>query len=133
MHERTDIVKSRLIRILLSAVIAASTAVYAGGIGAAPASASCSAIYFWAYTNGNYGGDTLGACNSVSNFGAISTGPFPWQTFDNAISSLRFGGRSVSFYDNANYSNFLHTYANGSNVGYVGDALNDRFDSAWVN
>ncbi len=117
----------------MPAVMTVSATAFAVLPGAAPASAACSPIRYVIYDNANMQAPVTGQCLSQANFGAIKYGSWPWETFNNNVSSVVIaGGVGVSFYDDANYANFLVWYQAGAAIPYVGNALNDRFNSAWI-
>jgi len=96
-------------------------------IGVEGGSGQCGPVRYKVYGDANYGGPALFYCYNAPDLSQFSYGGFPWQNFNNMISSLKVVSDHLTVYDGTNYAGFLGTYY--LNTSYVGDSYNDRFSS----
>ena len=82
------------------------------------------------YDQNNYGAPSALRCYNEPNYSNISYGGLPWENMDNNVSSVKVTV-ATQFYNGFNYTSLLTVYSAGSNVPYVGNALNDKFSSSW--
>ena len=95
------------------------------------ASSKCFPDRYFIYENSDFGGHSRGECNSEPDLRNVEWGPWPWEDFDDAISSVKTIDQWARFYDGYNYASALAYYVAHSNVSWVGANYNDRFGSVW--
>ena len=117
----------RILGGLLSLCLVVTAAAF--GLGGRSADGQCSPIRYAAYVNANYN-KGVSFCVSENDFSGYRFSSLPWDTLDDAISSVKVFSGTVEFYRDKNYVYILRVYGVG-NYSYVGDAYNDRFSSAW--